>query len=143
MSHPQEYNYHLYAPGAPGRQPTYSNLRAEQNLSSKSQCQLSASTKRTNPIYQRTIYLFVHPTLLGPCNTTPAHHAWGRGVGVTCSAPPRPTSAHTPNMEHIVSASSRHPCPLPPPAKRPHQNAAPTPRKTLYCCPAAPNVLST
>ena len=39
-------------------------------LSSKSQCQLSARTKRTNPIYQRIVYQLVCSDWIGPCNTT-------------------------------------------------------------------------
>ena len=103
---------------------------------SKSRCRFFVAIDSTNPIYRRTIYLFVCYVLTNRSPTTPAsaYHTRGRGVELTCSSSKRPTSAHTPSMEHNIIAGSRRPYPLsmcPPPSAR---TRTPTPRGMPQCC---------
>ena len=87
------------------------------------QCRLSARTKRTNPIYQRTDYLFVDSILLEPCNTTISMSYSKQRCGTHLQLIPE---AHECTHSKHGAQSHRQQQPaLSPvlPAKRPHQNA--------------------
>ena len=91
------------------------NLIWYENFELKSQCQLSARTKRTNPIYQRTIYPLVCSDSIGPCKwaATPssAYHTRRRGAKLTCSSTAACLLASTPAKYPISLDRNRSTCP--------------------------------
>ena len=99
-----------------------------QNRDVNFQRELNERTLSTSAL---TIYSAI-PSCSSPVTPSSAYHTRSRGVELTCSASPRPTSAHTPNEEHNLATTSRRPCSLsPPPSARPR---TPTPRRILLRC---------
>ena len=98
-------------------------------------CSQNRDVDFSSPLVERTLstHSLTHCSLVA-ATWGPAAHRWalytrGKGVQLTCSPSPRPTSAHTPSMEHNLATTSRRPCPLPPPPSA--RTKAPTPRGVL------------
>ena len=101
-------------------------------------CSPNRDVNVSSPLIQPTLStsaLSIYSSVLtrrSPTTPPSAHHTQSRGVELTCSSSPRPTSAHTPSMEHNLATTSRRPYPLsPPPSAR---TRTPTPRGMLQRC---------
>ena len=102
-------------------------------MRSKSRRQLFVAIDSTNPTSTSALSIY-SSVLTSRAPTTPpsAYHARSRGVELTCSSSARPTSAHTPSMEHNIIASNIRPYPLSAPPSA--GTRTPTPHGMLQRC---------